>query len=323
MEQEIKKYLYTLKNNLKVIGRKYIYDDPCLPIIISQKEEEYYYGLFWGNTRYLFIEGNETCDITKIRFNSGSGILETLTIVDSRQITFHEDFFTTEQYIQIKSCIAITIANFLPDKEKDEVAQKYVYLSGTSKIHVFMNAIVILIVEDMSPRYFLHEEYFGVLTDNNFVVIGFVIDNITTQNIQTLKEYIAQKTSRCPNQESSFPPCITEAKIMPNKYLIKKIMELENVDPWEIIYYGIDRRLIDHQFIIAYAEEVMSNNETVDQFTLEMGSLMPKEAEMVPKLFQARYKNWEQTMLERGQLYNKIWFYISVAADLGEAKVIR
>ena len=59
--------------------------------------------------------------------------------------------------------------------------------------------------------------------------------------------------------------------------LIKKITELENVDQWEVIYYGLTIELINAQFVMDYCYALIEQKNCSDQFVLDIAALTNKD----------------------------------------------
>ena len=105
-------------------------------------------------------------------------------------------------------------------------------------------------------------------------------------------------------------------------YLIKKIIELENVNLWDVIYYGLERKLINNNFVIESAIAMLEHNKTSDNITLEIASLLNHELEKVSILLNEKV-NKDEIMINKGPFYNKIWLYLVVAADMCAEKIIK
>lgn len=125
------------------------------------------------------------------------------------------------------------------------------------------------------------------------------------------------------NKESKFPSFNCETTFMENKnYLIKKIIELENVDHWKVLFYGLHRALINDQFILDYVYTLIEQKKANDQFTLDLAGLSNDEFHKILIMMEEKIENRNEVMIDEGQFYNKIWFYLSLASDMCAEKII-
>lgn len=250
--------------------------------------------------------------------DTNSNILIDLKVSDYVKAISHYNDFDVNRYLSQFSCIAITTA-------KNSFKNKITVLNLTIKfqIHIFKNLIIILLEHVFYPVYYFNEhDLFGVITDKNFNIIAFVINKIPAITISYLKHSFEQRNLL---EESAFPLYDCETKIMKNKNcLIKKIFELENVNQWEIIYYGLQRSLIDKQFIMDYCYALIEQKNSTDQFVLDIAALTDKDdLYKLDTRTNAKISNHDEVLITKGQQYNKIWFYLSLATDLCAEKIIK
>jgi hypothetical protein len=104
-------------------------------------------------------------------------------------------------------------------------------------------------------------------------------------------------------------------------YLIQKIFELENVNPWEVLYYGLKNYFIDPLFIIDYCYTLVEQTNSKDLFVLDIAAL--SNMKDIPKMISEKIGNDEDIMVAHREHYNKIWAYLSLAADMCADKIIK
>ncbi len=302
--------LYLVKNNFSVPSRTYEFDNTY---VISMIKENYYGG------KFLHFSDSHI-NITKTVIDPATKILLKLITVLSNQISFHSEKFTITDHLQMLSCICIE----LTEGSFEEWEMQVPTILRSVKIHVFANVIVVLINEDLCFRYFFYENAtFGAIVDKDFIVIGFIINNINNSIVENIKSFVEQnRSNNYKNQESAFPLYNCEKTIMENKnYLIKKIIELKNVDRWKVLFYGLERQLIDNQFIMDYCLALVEQNYT-DQFVLDIAGLLNKELYQITDMINARINDRDEIMIIKGQFYNKIWFYLSLASEMSAENII-
>lgn len=315
-EQIFNESLYFIINKFEIASREYIFKYP-IPIRICL-EYYYTYNEVMGDNKFLIIRKVNSSDTTELVVDDVSKKLLRLQVISSNQITFHNLNFNNH-YLNHNSYIAIEISN-----NSFEKWEKFLPSLNTQiKIHIFNNTVVLILDEKACPVYMFSENNeFSILTDKNLNIIAFFINSITAKDKIVIKEHATSPYSS--NQESRFPFNLCETTIMENKrYLIKKINELENVDQWHIIYYGLERKLINNEFVVDYAMFLLEKAKTSDQFTLDIASLLEHELGQISILFEQRIADKDEIMIAKGQFYNKIWFYLSLAADMCTEKIIK
>ena len=168
-------------------------------------------------------------------------------------------------------------------------------------------------------------EVLGVLIDKNLEITAFVSWDIAPHNMSILAENI----KRCLRQPNTIEYVennnIREICLMDNHgELIQKILELKNVNVWSVIYYGLNRVLISKEFCIRFAETCLAKKEHIDNpLAMELGNLMDYEYDKVYELLDSLTQDKESIMIENNQLYNKLWFYLSLAADLKKLDIVK
>ena len=175
------------------------------------------------------------------------------------------------------------------------------------------------------PYYaFNSNKSFTVLTDKDFNVIAFISWGITEEEKRELKEYaIRHSINSTPLSVSPLKPERPPMTEKNKNCLIQKILNLKNIDLWKVIYFGYERNLIDTSFIVDFAIEYLAQSvEPADQLTLEIASLLKNQYDQVPRLFEKHVQNRDAVITTDGQKYNKIWFYLTLAADMCEDKII-
>ena len=316
IHKEYSQYLYLMINNFPIKLRNYTFEYP-IPIRVCVKNYDKFEEVL-GDTKYLYISKGSLSDTTELVVDDYSKKLLMLQVIASNQITFHDLDFDIDSYLSYNSYIAINITN-----DSFEKWEKYLPALDTQpKIHVFNSLIVLIIDENKCPAYMFSENNkFGVITNKDLNIAAFFINNITEKDKKIIKEHANYLNS--PNQESAFPFNKCKTTIMEHKnYLIKKIIELENVNLWDVIYYGLERKLINNNFVIESAIAMLEHNKTSDNITLEIASLLNHELEKVSILLNEKV-NKDEIMINKGPFYNKIWLYLVVAADMCAEKIIK
>lgn len=309
------RFLYYVFNTFDIRPRDYIFKYP-IPIRICL-ENYYTYSEIEGDTKYLYIRTKNYSDTLELVVDDYSKKLLRIQVLSSNHITFYNINSPFNNYVYYSSFIAINIAN-----DSFEKWEKYLPpLNDATKIYVFNDSIILTLVENICPAYEITENnMFSILTDKNLNIIAFVIKNTTEADKIAIKEHIAHTNSI--NKETAFPFNTCETTFMENKqYLIKKINELENVNQWEILHYGHKRKLINNEFIVDYAIFLLENNKNSDAFIVSLASLLKHELEKVPDLLNKKI-NVDEVITNKDILYNKIWFYLSLAAQMCAEKII-
>ena len=146
---------------------------------------------------------------------------------------------------------------------------------------------------------------------------------MTSDEMAELTKFHLQNVPITPYQEKKIE--LKELIPMENtKCLIQKIIELKNVNIWHVLYYAYQRTLIDNEFLIDYAIELLSQNKTNDPKIVELAGLLDSETQQAEKIFEifVAEKDKEKILYTESPAYNKIWFYLILAADMCEEKII-
>ena len=262
-------------------------------------------------------------NISQLNFWRKTGYISKFVLINSTRVKIHNNNFDLHRYLQIKMAAGISLSS---KNETNEI--RYIKMEYIPQFHVYHNIILVLI-SDVTPRYILSDgqeaPQFGVLTDKNFTVAGFIFW-VSNPKIRTnFIENIWHNHFESLNTLLESPQFLFDRKtIMENKSgLIKKIIELKNINIYHLLYYGIEKEIIDNQFLIDYAyAKLVHDPEQNDQFLIELAGLLPYEISTARTLLLTQVSDIDNVMHENGQYYNKIWFYLSLAADMHADKII-
>ncbi len=168
--------LYFLINAYPIRERTYNFENPFYSNVFWEENE----GISIGEY-YIYYE-DEIQNTTELAIDSFYRI-DGLFIVSSNQFTLFDIPFINTSYIYKEYFVAIGIKN---NEWKDQLR---LYIDSPIKIHVFTNAIVLILNDSIIPYYYLHELYsFGALVDKDLVIGALIISNISEENINKIKK---------------------------------------------------------------------------------------------------------------------------------------
>lgn len=117
--------------------------------------------------------------------------------------------------------------------------------------------------------------------------------------------------------------CEGQAKVKNKEYVIQKIFDLKNVNFVELIFFGMARGFIDNDFVVDFAMKALEYERLAQKtLWLEIAGLLKNEYDQAPTLIEQAIKNKQNVLTEQSSLYNRIWFYLSLAADMSTDKII-
>lgn len=267
-------------------------------------------------------------DWTNISVDERSQILFSITRISNEKILYSSSKLILTGLILYRTLIAIGCDESLKfEGEDNENWFTMKRIDKPTTLVIFLNALVLYLPGAGSPKYFIEEsEEFGAIADKDFNIIAFVVKGITPAQIESLSEYVQRNP---PLEQVEFPHELQHMErnypMMENKdELIKKILSLNNVDYWNLIYFGLERALIDNTFIINFAIEYLASEKVPknDKITIEIAALLKHECENASKLLKESIKNQEHIMIEQGRFFNRIWMYLSLAVDMKKLQII-
>lgn len=311
--------MYFLKNKFSHIRTSYKIDS-YVPLTIRVE----------GNSAHSDTEtyiryrlSNVFEDLTEVKIGVERGELDHITVVFCSFIKIYDYEFCAEDFISVGSTVALAL-----DRKGDIPSSSDGISSTTIKkaaqLELYQNTLILKLPSSDASKYiFCHDVRLSLLTDKNFNVTGFVIWNPTEDEKKILVNYAKER-----NVDVSPEPKVEkkiERKVgMKNQQcLFKKILDLKNVNVSELFYFGLEKSLIESDFVIDFALSKIEQNKS-DQKSpwLEIAGLLKKERDKVSDLIEQSIQDKSAVTTTKGPFYNKIWFYLTLAADMCEDKII-
>ena len=200
--------------------------------------EDYHESVILNNEKIIY-KSVIAIDIAKKSKSIGS-----IDVIGCPDKVYYDASFPQSKFLSIELGLTITTTQKL---------QNQTTIHCKLSLEVFSDAIVINIgAKPMNgPYYLIHEKSkLGFLIDNNLVIYSIVILNITKEEMAEFKENYFPSTA-IHYKEANIK--LSELIPMENqKYLIKKIIDLENINVWHVLYYAYQRTLIDNEFLINF-----------------------------------------------------------------------
>ena len=197
----------------------------------------------------------------------------------------------------------------------------HVAIAGLSYVEIFLNSLVIhLPIAKEGRLLFLQNENFGVITDCELHVAGFAFFNITPAIMKELKALI-KETIKEKNDTMTLPRKENFFNTNNHAYVINKIIELKNIKIWNLIRYGYEIKVVNDQFLITLAEELILNKKEMSSVTYEIASVSSNDSQKAGA-FLIRNVHIDSFSFEEKEQYNKVWFYLSAAVALNSIGII-
>jgi len=290
--------------------------DPYIPIqmdfnIQNRSSYHYLHVVLAAENQYIDLliglELGELCDIT---------------VVTIKKINFFAEIFTTDFFITLKMAPAL---GFSEKVVFDEYSILYYAHPQTYRLEIFKNAFVFWLGDVKDAKIlFNNNDTFGVITNENLTIVGLVLWNITSADLSEIHDYALRNGLNIEFNQEQNDHSPNQGSLMENKeQILEKMLGLKNVDIWELLYYGLKRKLIDTQFIEDYVFAYLNHKEQPqDPLFLEIAGLLNNEKEQILPIVENAIKNPHDILTSNGELYNKVWFYLSIAADMSKANII-
>jgi hypothetical protein len=302
---------YIIKNNYEIKEREREINRYYIPLNITFPWEQMYgadikYIQFFSSYGHLIVKVD---DFTK-------QILEAV-LVSCYSFSFYSQAFDDSGLLFLKNNLGLDFNVSLEDYGVTiPLVQDY-----KVQLHIFNDGVVLLIVQELCPVFVIYEsELFAALADKDFNFVGFITKNVSPEDIEGLKDNAKYRLDYVPTPLEVQPPFTCFGAIMENKEaLIKKILDLKNIDFIALLYYGLHRELINNTFCVDFAMKALDNQKLATALMAELAGLSLDEIirDLVPsKLIESSIKDKEVILIEQGQFYNKLWFYLTLAADM-------
>ena len=113
-----------------------------------------------------------------------------------------------------------------------------------------------------------------------------------------------------------------------NEQIIQKIIELKNIDFFELLRYGLNHQFIDGELCSGVALKLISENIITDNpYLLELASLVrndyENQFEKAQVIILEATKKGDGAFEGKKQLYNKVWFYLFQLNDLLTLNIVQ
>lgn len=268
-------------------------------------------------------------DWTQVKIDCNTQELMSLIGVSNKKILFELNELIINGVMDYTSSIAISSDELLKiNRDADEGLYIFKEIDALTVLIVCPSNLFIYLPGAGNPKYYIEEtNEFGAITDKEFNIIAFVIRGITFEEIESLKNYAERNPPIEPIElplalqhlERNYPMMEDRAK------LITTILELENVNYWHLIYFGLERALINNTLIVEFACEYLASGKITvnDKLTLEIASLLKNEIEQASELLTRSIPDQNEILVKQGRLYNKIWMYLSLAIDMKKLNVVK
>ena len=301
--------------------------DFYIPMSITRLSDKYsasvtqdYPGAFLQdipNTQYIrFIDRG----LLEVQINFLTKELIALTIVSSNKMTINNSLWQTSL-----PALERTIALTSPMLTKHYDTYTPYDIHKDCRVELYPNALLVKIPQGGQSCYFVCEkDTLGVITDENFVIKSFVILNLERKEVNELLEYEkSNSTSISQDYYNNKSVDYTKCNVIMNntQVLIDKLFELENVNVWQVLYYGLHRFLIDTAFCVKYAEAYLTYFDKASVLVIELAELVPHEYHQVYTLFERLVSDKDIIMNNNAQMFNKIWLYLHLAIDMHTLKL--
>jgi hypothetical protein len=249
-----------------------LYFQPNLFTGVNQSRDFYLFSInpklsTRENCNWIYIS-HKNKNYIKLDIGKNSKDIVSFMMFGTPETIIYEDKkFPKNSFLYTESVIALTTSFPINTDYHLEIDFK-------PKLEVFTDAAMLTIGPKPinGPYFLIHEKNsIGVLIDNQLIINAIVILNITKKEMAELKKFHLKDALTLPYKE----PRIDLKKTIPmenKKCFIKKFTELKNINIWHLLYYCYQRRIIDDEFLIDFATEMLEQGKTKDATIIEMAA---------------------------------------------------
>lgn len=280
-------------------------------------------GRISGHGVYIRIVNRDKVADLEFNLEPSTKKIISVGLIGTKNVRAYQYPFPVNSLLELQKTITIDSNEML----EKFVAPKFLSFLGDVKVGIYKDAIIFWLYNPnfFQARYLLTEnDMLSVLTDKNFNVLAFITWNLSDEEMKEFKFDIGWERRNIKFVKEEPHLKVESILTMKNQNcLIKKINELKNINLIDLLFYAYDKKLIDDQFLIDYAiAQLESGSNNKDPFILELAGLLDSEINKAGKLLEVQVKNNDEVLYEKGQHYNKIWFYLTLAADMCAEKII-
>ena len=118
--------------------------------------------------------------------------------------------------------------------------------------------------------------------------------------------------------------CKGQAKIKNKEYVIQKMLELHDVNFMELIFFGMAHGFVDNVFVVDFAMKALEYEKFAKDTTwIEIAGLLKNEYDKTPILVEKEIKSKNEIITTKSSIYNKVWFYLALAADISDEGILK
>jgi hypothetical protein len=279
-------------------------------------------GIFASGCNYVLYESTNKSIEVRLSINKLTGELCRIIFLFSSSPIFCDKGLELSTYLRFNCS-----PQFALDGAWSNIDTfPHTIIKKSLKSYLYNNALLVAFHEPSRSHFFFQEcNNFGILTDKDFVVTGFVVFKFAGEDqkiIDTFKLGPSVKGDDCEKFS------IQNKRMLPmhdKQFLINKILELKNVALPELVFYGYAKQIIDEEFIIDFAMRYLVQKGTDEPIWVELASLNPqnitKDDPILSKL-EIVVKNSSQVLTEQMPLYNKIWVYLFSVSTMKELNIV-
>jgi len=283
-------------------------------------------GMFAINNYYVRYKAPEEHSVyINLSLNKTTGFPSQIIFLLSGEFILCRNDIDLSCYPSLKSTIYLASNEPMPPKDSYTV----ITISQPMKSYLYDNALLIEFAARNKSQFLFQDcENFGILTDKDFVVTGFVVLSFNAEDQEVLKE---QKPSLSIKLETCEPFAPKERMFVmyDKQFLINKILELQNVSFTDLIYFGYVKQIIDEEFVIDFATGYIMQKNTDEFLWVDLSSTDPQKRdplatieESVLAKLEKKIQNPSKVLTEQMPFFNKVWFYLFSVSTIKELNLI-
>lgn len=259
---------------------------------------------------------------SKITIEGTTKQIISFTLMPNENAYIYNKNLNLDKFIRLQKNLSI---NTYPNIPTEDYAA--INLNRDIFLKIYNNAIMIEIDKNINQCLLIYEnQQLGILTDFNFNIAAFVSFNLNKNEINTIKSLSnIKEVSKSNYNHFTQKQCFMKSnKFHNNNNLINVILKLKNINLWNLIYYGLNRFIIDNEFCVEFAIASLMNNLPENSKIITLAGLLPNEYSEAHLLVEEMIdnKDKESILTSEEQFYNKIWFYLSCATEMKDLNII-
>ena len=279
--------------------------------------------------RYIYFS-NDNFLMSFEAFASNNQVWE-IKIISLRQIYIYNKNLEDNYLAKLDIGLFLNSEKFYLEGNPKELNKLYdsAYPNYDIKSHtafeLYQNGFIITLNNNINACYMLKSEdiqatepIIGVTVDKDLNIAAFFCYNLPEFDWNKINEYLKYSQGLTILKKENKDLNLLRGSLIDNNQseLIEKLFELQNINLWELLYFGLKSFLIDIKLCMSFAKKYLIKYKENSSTILEMSNGLENNEAKILVLMEKLITNKEEIINNKDILYSKIWFYLSLAVEM-------